>query len=536
MGVKGGSNMKENENLTPDEEIIDTLTGTVEPEKKNTGNDSDGKKGTNNSSDSNTPSEPQKGVSRRRRHALISIATTVFVLVGVVLLNVIANVLTDKVPSLTADMTSLRSFEISDKTKEIAGDVSKRVDITFLSERESYINLDTYCKQTAFLAESISRESEGMVEVKYTDLVRNPSIADDYPGSSLSSTDIIITCGDNSRILRATDIFTFENYSGSYQYVTSSSAEQELDRAILAVTNEDMINTVIVNDYCTEDYSYLVKTLSGMGHKVTELSLADKDIPTNTDFVVVYAPTKDYSTEAVAKLESFLKNNDKYGKSMLFLASSDDADTPNLDGMLNIYSMNLRHGYAFEADSTYINASSSNNFDGVLCQYFSDLYTDTNDQDQRPVIAGYARSIEILTDYNAAPLLSYSEKSGTCPFNADENWKAEENITGRTFVLAQGQNGPEDNPSTIILSGSNKIFTRPYYASDYGNSEYLSTMIETLNGRDTEKVVIPAKVITEFDIEIEPQTAVNIGFIVYALIPIIILGAGFAVFLMRRHR
>ena len=61
-------------------------------------------------------------------------------------------------------------------------------------------------------------------------------------------------------------------------------------------------------------------------------------------------------------------------------------------------------------------------------------------------------------------------------------------------------------------------------------------MIETLNGRNTEKIVIPEKVITSFDIDIEPQTAINIGFIVYGLIPIIILGAGFAVFLMRRHR
>ena len=48
-----------------------------------------------------------------------------FVLVGVVLLNIIANVLTNKFPALTADLTSLRSFELSEKSKEIAGQVSK---------------------------------------------------------------------------------------------------------------------------------------------------------------------------------------------------------------------------------------------------------------------------------------------------------------------------------------------------------------------------------------------------------------------------
>ena len=61
-------------------------------------------------------------------------------------------------------------------------------------------------------------------------------------------------------------------------------------------------------------------------------------------------------------------------------------------------------------------------------------------------------------------------------------------------------------------------------------------MLATVNGRTQELVSIPEQVITAFDIEIDHQTAANLGFIVYAVIPLIILGAGFTVFLMRRNR
>ena len=88
----------------------------------------------------------------------------------------------------------------------------------------------------------------------------------------------------------------------------------------------------------------------------------------------------------------------------------------------------------------------------------------------------------------------------------------------------------------MIVSGSDKIFNRAYYGSDYSNKAYLSEMLATVNGRTQDRVTVSEKVITAYDVQIDRQTAVNLGFLVYALIPIIILGAGFTVFLIRRNR
>ena len=221
---------------------------------------------------------------------------------------------------------------------------------------------------------------------------------------------------------------------------------------------------------------------------------------------------------------------------MLFLSESQDAEIPHLDKLLNEYGMALGHGFAFEANSNYINSGSSNYFDGVLCQYFSGLYIQDSNAQLRPVITGYARPIEIMDAVIAAPLLAYSDNSGYCPFDADENWDMNAAITGNTFVLAQGQGGLADNPSTLIVSGTYRLFTQAYYGSAYNNQSYLSAMLAGVNHRSTERVTVAEKVINTFDINISQQTAMNLGFVVYALIPIVILGIGIAVFLMRRNR
>ena len=484
----------------------------------------------------NKPLPNKKPLSRRAKHGLLSCLICLCIIAAVILVNGIAMTLTDKFSGLTMDITSTQSFALSEQSKEIARNVSKKVMITFLTDRDAYLAIDPYCKQTAYIAEEMQKTSADLIEVTYVDLVRNPTFANDYAEENLSTTDIIVSCGDNQRILKVSDLFHFENYADSYRYIASSEAEQALDNAIMAVTNEEVTKTVLIADYCSQDTSYFIKTLKANGYQVKELSLMTDQIPSDTEMVVVYAPTKDYSEEAVEKLRRFLYNDGQYGKNMLFLSESQDAEIPHLDKLLNEYGMALGHGFAFEANSNYINSGSSNYFDGVLCQYFSGLYIQDSNAQLRPVITGYARPIEIMDAVIAAPLLSYSDNSGYCPFDADENWDMNAAITGNTFVLAQGQGGLADNPSTLIVSGTYRLFTQAYYGSAYNNQSYLSAMLAGVNHRSTERVTVAENVINTFDINISQQTAMNLGFVVYALIPIVILGIGIAVFLMRRNR
>ncbi len=476
-------------------------------------------------------------MSRKMKRGLISAVITVMAVIVVVIANVTASVMTSKLPALTADITGMKSFEISDKTKEIAENLSRKATISFLSDRETYVAIDPYCKQTAILAEEMERCSDGMLTVDYVDIVRNPAFTKDYSTDNLSTTDIIISSGTNRRILKVADLFDFDSYSGSYNYITASHAEQEIDNALISVTSSEMINTAVIADNSGEGPSYFESTLSADGYSVTEINLSTQDIPEGTQMVVVFTPKSDLSESSVQKLRSFLENGGNYGKNMLFIHSSDDTGVlKNLEKLMLEYGMTIDQGYAFEADGSKINSSSQNFFDGVLCSYAADLYTSGISDLSRPVIAGYAKPVVPANEGIATALLKYSEYSGICPFDADDSWSYKDSIIGDVPILAQGTIGKDGKYSSMIVSGSDKIFNRAYYGSDYSNKAYLSEMLATVNGRTQDRVTVSEKVITAYDVQIDRQTAVNLGFLVYALIPIIILGAGFTVFLIRRNR
>ena len=80
------------------------------------------------------------------------------------------------------------------------------------------------------------------------------------------------------------------------------------------------------------------------------------------------------------------------------------------------------------------------------------------------------------------------------------------------------------------------MVSETYFVNSLGNRNYIMTMLASLNGRSSEIISVSDKVITNFDIEADAHTRFWIGFVIYALIPLIILGCGLTVYLVRRGK
>lgn len=477
----------------------------------------------------------KKSLSRKAKHGIISLAVTCFVVAAVIIINIIAVTLTNKYSALTADITGMQSFNITEQSLKIAQEIKKDTKITFLMSKSSYESLDPYCKQTSTLANQLAQNSDEKISVEYVDLVKNPSFQNNYPDDTLSTTDVIVSCGDKYKILTKDNLFTFENYSETYQYIKSSQAEQEIDSAILTVTSDVSTKVALVTDNCTDDYSYLKSVLNTNNYEITEVSLLTQDIPDDTDMVIVYAPTKDYTYDAVDKLEKFLVNNNRYGKNMLYVSYCKEADTPNIDALIKNFGMQLDDGLAFDLDTSRI--FGNNYYDGLACSFASEKYTSSISSNDYPVIVSLSRTIEITNDNVAENLLVLSSQSGYCPFDAkDGEWSMTDAVTGNVSVMAQGTLGNDNGKSTLVVAGSSSMFEKAMLGSSFSNQKYLMNMMADLNGRDTDTLTLEDKVITDYDLNISAQTANVVGVILYAIIPLLILGAGFVVFLMRRNR
>lgn len=477
----------------------------------------------------------KNSLSRKAKHGIISLAVTCLVVAAVIIINIIAVTLTDKYSVLTADITGMQSFNITEQSLKIAQGIKKDTKITFLTSKSSYESLDPYCKQTSALASQLAQNSDGKISVEYVDLVKNPSFQNNYPDDTLSTTDVIVSCGDKYKILTKNDLFTFENYNETYQYIKSSQAEQEIDSAILTVTSDVSTKVALVTDNCTDDYSYLKSVLNTNNYEITEVSLLTQDIPDDTDMVIVYAPTKDYTYDAVEKLEKFLVNNNRYGKNMLYVSYCKEADTPNIDALLKNFGMELEDGLAFDMDTSRI--FGNNYYDGLACSFASKQYTSSISSDAYPVIVSLARPVKITNGDVAENLLTLSSKSGYCPFDAkDGEWSMTDAVTGNVAVMAQGTVGNDSGKTTLVVAGSSSMFEKAMLGSSFSNQSYLMNMLADLNGRDDDTLTLEDKVITDYDLNISSQTANVVGVILYAIIPLLILGAGFVVFLMRRNR
>ena len=511
----------------------DKMTEKVSENKKTTGSKKpaaqkaqDGKK--------DEGKNPFSGMKRRTKQRIISIASICLVIVGAVLLNIIAGALTDRYNSLTADITQKGSFNISETMIKLASGIKKNVTITFLEDKADYEAMDSYCKQATSIADQLSRQSGGRISVEYTDLVKNPTFQSKYPDESLQATDVIVSSGeDKYNVLHKEDMYQFAAYGDQY-YISASKAESALGTAIVNVTSDRNDKIAVITNNCGDDPSYLEKVLKSNNYAVDETDIEEGNIAGSANTVIAFTPKKDYSKEAVTKIKKFLENDGKYGKSMIFIAYRGDVESPNIDSLLKDYGMQVREGLAFDADTSRM--INGNAYKDIVALFTSNLYTDNIGENDPAVIVGYSRAVVSLND-NAVPLLSLSDKSGTCPYDAEQGkWNMDDAITGDTHILMQGLTGTDESFSRVIYSGSSLMWSESYMQSPYSNQTYALNIIDTLNHREDNSVRLEDKVITEYDLTLDSRTKSMIGFVMYALLPLLIVGAGFTVFLVRRRK
>ena len=133
-------------------------------------------------------------------------------------------------------------------------------------------------------------------------------------------------------------------------------------------------------------------------------------------------------------------------------------------------------------------------------------------------------------------MLVLSEKSGTVPYTAEDDWSMEDSITGNICVMAQSFLGSDEKESSLIVAGSGTMFSETYFVNALGNRSYIMTMLASINERSSEIISVSDKVITNFDINAGASVRFWIGFVIYALIPLMILGCGLTVYLVRRGK
>lgn len=491
-----------------------------------------------------SPKAPRQKMSKARfNHTIGALVITAVVLVATILLNVVVSLMSDKLPGMSIDLTSKGAFQLSETSIKLAQNVKKDLKITFLDDKQSYrskASSNTYYAQVMAIAEEYGKYNN-KISAEYISIVDNPNFENKYPQETLSADNIIVSCGDKYRILDQYDIFNVKSYYSTYSYIASSKAEEAFDGAILAVTSTESTKLAIVEDNSKEDFTYFKNILEQNNYELVSVKLEQEDIPKDAKMLIVFTPEKDFSKTAAKKIRTYLENNKEYGKNMLYIPSSKTYKTPNLDEVLSDWGITVGDGLAYELESSSVYGR--NMYDGILCYMGSNAFTSKFDDNSAPVISSYARPITLDSKAETQSLLQYSSKSGVCPSDADDSYDFTGNAKGNIIIAGYGVNGifandkkSSDKISTVFVFGSSTMFEKTILASTYSDQKYILAMLSESCGRVDQEITVEAKELTQYDVQIDNNSASVIGLVCYVGLPIAVICAGLIVFVKRRNK
>lgn len=487
-----------------------------------------------------TPKTKKPLNKRKLKHGAVSAAFTVLFVSAVIVLNVIVGVISERV-NTSADLTTVGLYTLDDSTEKFLGTLESDVSITVLNSEKTFEGQDSSYKQVNEILNKMRMEC-GHIKLDYLNIDQNPNYTAKFRGETLSENYIVFESEKTGRhrIVSPTDYF---NYNQAYlqygMYVPeSSNIEQEAVSSMMYVTSDKVFRVAFTEGYGEADSSALQSLFSKNGYDVEKLTLnTTPEIDEDIDYVVLFAPSMDYDKEQLAKLDKFLDNDGKFGKNVLYFASTQQPKTPNIDEFLKDRGLEVGFEVVGQTDSNYL-ISSETPF--VHLQQLCDTEYTKNVYGGKLFTYGmYLRPVNILDDEECEVLLKSYDKSFLYPMDREESENFDianaENGEFNAAVISKktAENGGE---SRVCVFGSELLAST--LSMSYGNSnnaEFLVGILDSTSGRE-QGITVKAKNLIPATFEVNVKTANVLSVVLCIVIPVAVIVFGIVIWIRRRHR
>lgn len=467
----------------------------------------------------------------------------IILIAAVFLVNFVLGLLNQKYP-LSADLTKDRLFDISEESGELIKTLKKEVHIYVLAKEDDFVGASTYMAQANEMIKEYDKLGKN-IKVDYVNYVADPTFASKFPDVVMSHGDILVTSGNKHRVIATKELFNYTYDSKGNSAVTSSKADQVLAAALLNVTSEEQVTVNILSgngEYTMNSFEALLKNNN---FNVSAKNLATEDLDADCKLAVLVSPHTDLSPEAVSKLDQFLYNQGRYGKTLLYTADAEQKALPNLEGFLKEWGVEIGDGAVFETKENRV--FNYHPFYAVA-DYADETYFGMLRDKTTPMLMPLSRPLKIIFDYrnnnSAKLLLEFGKTAAVRPSDAPDSFtQADASVRGpipalvlASYSVNDKETGQVKLQSNIIVSGSSGMLdSYSIDNSSLANSEYLLNLINTLTEKK-ETVKIQSKSITGNELNISTSQANWLGLIFALLIPLAILAAGIGIWLYRRHK
>lgn len=480
--------------------------------------------------------------SRNAKRGAISIILTILFIAVIVGLNIVAKSLTANFPILSYDLTPNSIYELTDTSLEYISTLEKDVTIYVLAEEQTLEDQGEYYLQVNKLLHEFESNSKH-IKLKYIDLSTNPSFAQAYPDVNWSAEPylMLIEYKEDHVAVSQQDVFTYDEEYLAYgqYYINGQKCEQAVLTAIFNITAEEKIGVTILTGHGELENTALNSLLFNNAYDVETVSLLNGEISKDSQFVVIFAPENDIDKDTYNTLVDWLYNNGEYGHTLLYVPNDmATQETPNIDMLLEEWSMSVNKGWIYETDPSYMTNSAAPNLISIF-NYEDNEFTNGLKDTSIPVVMMYCMPVE-LHDSSVISLLSSSEKAVVRPLSADENWNENDEEATTLCGAAISSQGNEDNSkkSNVIVIGSYEALSEGAFSTtSFNNSNYIVNLFNTISHRDDITLTIEGKSIESSELGITSLgTATVLGFVFYIIIPLAVAIVGIVMWIRRRHR
>ncbi|MDL2233523.1 GldG family protein, partial [Ruminococcaceae bacterium OttesenSCG-928-L11] len=429
--------------------------------------------------------------SRKFRQGSVATVITVLVVVLIVIVNMVAGALSTRY-SLSLDLTSGAIFTLSQESIDFLKSVEKDVTVYVLNDEDYFMARGTYYQQAGEVIKRYAQQSP-RITVKYVDIVKDPTFTSNYPDLTLNTGNILVECGTNSVVLTAYDLFNTQmDYSTYRTAIVSSKAEQALSSAILNVTSDKKVIVSVLQGHNEVDITDFTTLLQTNNYEVVTQNLMTEDINPDATIAIMCAPSRDISEEEARKLDAFLSNGERMGKTLFYLASASvQTAMPVLDAFLEDWGIRVNSGVVFENSQSKLFQM---NVFMTLADYSEDEYSKSVQAKSLPMAIPNARPLEFAYETKGATttksLLDFSVTAGVRPNDAGDDWDyTKQGASGPILALGVAQRIKYEQltplTSNVLVSGTEMIVD-PYLLGSTGvaNGEYLLGLLNTLAERE----------------------------------------------------
>ena len=245
----------------------------------------------------------QKG--RVFRSGLLSTAMLAAVLVLAVLLNLLVRAIPAKYTEF--DLSEAKMYTLSDSTKALVEGLEKDVHIYYLCETGSEDTIITK------LLDHYAAES-GHLSWEQKDPTLYPTFAAKYGAENVSTGSLIVTCGENSTVLDAADLYEYD-YTDYYTTGSASvtfGGEKQITSAIYKLTAAGQSHAYYTTNHGEQTLTdSLTDALDAQNIDAQPLDLLTSTIPEDCDLLIINAPTSDFTAgdglvDEISQLQDYL--------------------------------------------------------------------------------------------------------------------------------------------------------------------------------------------------------------------------------------